>query len=346
MYDSDTIISYFQDEILNGNIKLPLRDLTENDAMNSFLNLYSYDVGDFEYSKTYSKYEYKLPISDKFIPCGVEGNVASDYFQQENRFYCGSSVAPSPYRTWHSREFLYGALSSLWSMKHDYVSMSTLRTCISLRKYIASQFKQTVAKFIYTKYKSENVLDFSSGWGDRLCGFYATKNTKKYIGIDPNKKVYDSYFKQIEFYNKFVNGKFVELYNSPAEDVILDSEIVDTVFTSPPYFNREKYSDDENQSYKKYNKIDKWLEGFLYPTLNMSCNALKYGGYMIINISDVYTNGEVRKICDPMNEYLSNIGMEFEEAYGLPMSKRPNNTYVKDIDEGTFVEPIWVWRKL
>ena len=98
MYDSDTIISYFQDEILNGNIKLPLRDLTENDAMNSFLNLYSYDVGDFEYSKTYSKYEYKLPISDKFIPCGVEGNVASDYFQQENRFYCGSSVAPSPYR--------------------------------------------------------------------------------------------------------------------------------------------------------------------------------------------------------------------------------------------------------
>ena len=36
----------------------------------------------------------------------------------------------------------------------------------------------------------------------------------------------------------------------------------DLVFTSPPYFDTEKYSDDEAQSYLLYPKLDLWLENF------------------------------------------------------------------------------------
>ena len=36
----------------------------------------------------------------------------------------------------------------------------------------------------------------------------------------------------------------------------------DLVFTSPPYFAKEAYSDDEEQSYKKFNQYETWVEGF------------------------------------------------------------------------------------
>ena len=38
----------------------------------------------------------------------------------------------------------------------------------------------------------------------------------------------------------------------------------DTIFTSPPYFNVEKYSDEDTQSYVRYKNIDSWNKNFLH----------------------------------------------------------------------------------
>lgn len=117
---------------------------------------------------------------------------------------------------------------------------------------------------------------------------------------------------------------------------------MDTVFTSPPYFNVEKYSNDDTQSYKRYKKIDEWLVNFLFKAIDMSYKTLKKDGYLIINISDVYSGHKINHICDPMNYYIQSLGMKYEGVIGMKMAKRPNS---KAINNGVFVEPIWIWKK-
>lgn len=328
-YTQEQIIDAICDEVLCGNIRLPLREISLDDAKDSFKELCAYQCNDFQVGEVFTRYEYKYPLSGRYIDETAQGNIASDFFQQYNRFCCGSIGAPSPVRTWNNRKFLHGMLCALWSLKCNEVSMSQLRTLLSLRKYIASQYKPAIAKSIYEKYGSRDVLDFSAGWGDRLCGFYAANGTRSYIGIDPNVAVFEKYGEQEKMYGKLTNKKQVTLYNMPAEDVTLPSACVDTVFTSPPYFNLEKYSEDETQSFKRYRKVEDWLQGFMFRTIRMAWRALKPNGYLILNISDVYSNHTINKLCDPTNDFIKSLGGRFIEGIGMRMAKRPNSGALK-----------------
>jgi hypothetical protein len=84
------------------------------------------------------------------------------------------------------------------------------------------------------------------------------------------------------------------------------------------------------------------LDEFLFVVLENSWKGLKKGGHMIINISDVYSGHQVNKICDPMNNFIKELGGTYVEGLGMKMAKRPNSKSHKD---GVFVEPVWVWRK-
>jgi len=349
-YSRDEIIDFFIKEVIdNKSIDLPMKRLTETDAKESFEYALNYQCNPIFEDKTYTKFEYSYPLSDKYIDESNKANDASNYFQQYNRMCCEGTANPSPVRTWENPKFLKTLFPALWTLKLDEVNTRVLMSIIALRKYTASQFNPLVAKSIYTKYNSKDVLDFSSGWGDRLCGFYATPTTESYIGIDPNTKVYNNYFKQADFYKTLTKEKKVTLYNSPAEDVKLDANIVDTVFTSPPYFNTEKYSNEETQSYKRYKTTDNWLNGFMIPTLDMCWKALKEGGHLIINISDSAQGGVQKRVCDSMNDYIKSLGGTYLDGLGMRMAKRPNSLYHKDeegnVKEGVFIEPVWVWRK-
>ncbi|MFN9905044.1 MAG: hypothetical protein ACK56F_02820, partial [bacterium] len=135
------------------------------------------------------------------------------------------------------------------------VNMETLKMATTLRKYVASQFKPVIAKAFYDKFQSKNVMDFSAGWGDRLAGFFAGETTKFYLGIDPNSNNHSNYQKQIEFYKKhttfFEEDKDAKMLEAAAEDVDYSEyeNFFDTIFTSPPYFNTERYSFDDTQSW-------------------------------------------------------------------------------------------------
>ena len=56
------------------------------------------------------------------------------------------------------------------------------------------------------------------------------------------------------------------------------------VFTSPPYFDREQYSEDEEQSYKSYPQYDDWRDNFLKPTLTNWYESLRNDRYLLWNI--------------------------------------------------------------
>ena len=52
----------------------------------------------------------------------------------------------------------------------------------------------------------------------------------------------------------------------------------DLVFTSPPYFNVERYSHDDTQSWIRYKDIDGWNRYFLHKSLNKIIPTVKKGG--------------------------------------------------------------------
>lgn len=345
-YTKDEIKQYISDIIGNQNIELPFRDITLNDVQKDFNDLMEYTESPTE-GKWFTRYDYdeKYPHKDLFFNNIRLGNKSSDYFHQVNRWNCDSINAPSPYRSWHIEKFRLTLLNALWTMKVQRVDSTILRSIIGLRKYIASQFRPATAKAIYEYFGAKNVLDFSSGWGDRLAGFHAS-SAESYVGIDPNKTLITGYKKQIVAYNYLNKEKPVTMIEGCAEEVQFKSKKFDFVFTSPPYFNIERYTQEDNQSFKRHRKIDDWLNKFLFKAIKNAWDCLETGGHMAINISDVYSNHTINKICDPMNDYISTLdGAEFDGCYGYRMAKRPNSGALKN-KEGVFCEPMWVWKKV
>lgn len=325
------------------NCPMPMVDISEEDCKKDFQKLKELNTQTLiKDSDLFSRYEYKWELGTKYIDSCNIGNKSSNYFHQELRYHCDSINSPSPYRNWTQKKFFFTLCSALWGLKVKEVNTDILRSCIAMRKYIASQFRPSAAKTIYETFNSEHVLDFSSGWGDRMAGAVATPNLKKYVGIDPNANLVENYTKQKVMFN---SDKDIQMIVGPAEEEVSKIEdTFDTIFTSPPYFIVERYTREENQSWKRYKKIDMWLEKFLFKTLKDCWDRLKPNGVLAINISDVYCNHTINRICDPMNDFISTLpSAKKEENINYRMAKRINS---KSHKEGIFVEPIWVWKKL
>lgn len=344
-YDQETIKDSILKRIRDRDMKLPYQRTTLEEAEESFKMLQRHStISDFYTGDFYLKYNYKYPHGDRYVWAPVLGNEASDYFHQDNRMKCDSLNSPSPDRVWKTDKFMKTLFGSLWTMKVKEVTSRTLWTSIVLRKYVASQFKPTVAKALYDEYHSENVLDFSMGWGDRLAGFFASTKTKRYVGTDPNTNLQKGYQDQIALYCSNSYDKEVIIRDKPAEEMDYRGEEFDTILTSTPYFDTERYNTQDTQSWMRYKNLKDWLNDFLFESIERAWGALKRDGVMLINLSDVYGHHQIQRMCDPMNEFIEGLkGAEYEGCMGMRMMKRPNqNTH----REGVYCEPIWVWRKV
>jgi hypothetical protein len=300
------------------------------------------------------------------------GNNASNYFQQQNRWSVDGAVSPGPKRTWGNKQFMTSLMGSAYSLKLPQIGKRELRTMIGLRKYICAQFKPNVAKIFYEMNQAKTVLDFSMGWGDRLCGFYAANCTEHYVGLDPRKENHPFYHEQIKFYDKhlgfFENKKKTDLFISPAEDFDYSDydDYFDMVFTSPPYFSVERYSYDDTQSWVRYKKIDDWNKNFLHKALLKIIPTVKKGGIIAVNIADVYQSSSSKKrwleITNPLCDFLIENKLTYRGCIGMEMARRPNNggagtakdesqykedtlNLTEETKEQTFCEPIWIFEK-
>ena len=362
--------------------EIPYAKISKKDAHRHYLKLKGMKHTDILvdgewFAREGTEYTYNLNFEGKqqhFRRLNA-GNNSSNYFQQKNRWSVDGSVSPGPQRTWENEKFMTSLMGSAYSLKMPKINRNVLRTMIGLRKYICAQFKPNVAKVLYDKLGSKNILDFSAGWGDRLAGFYASETSEYYVGIDPRKENHPIYNEQSEFYDThrsmFEPKKKVEFICSPAEEVDFTKykDTFDTVFTSPPYFNVERYSYDDTQSWVKYKEINEWNEQFLQRTLKNLWCSVKSGGYLLVNISDVYTNSKWStdrgwlEICNPMNNFLSTFtDSEYQGCIGMELAKRPNSggagtaksedyteealKKAEETKDKTFCEPIWIWRKI
>ena len=359
----------------------PFQDIEEGKCITSFNKLkgtWVYDLlkeGEW-FGRTETEYKWPLTFKDShwYIKRINTGNESSNYFQQENRWSVDGTISPGPLRTWKTEKFMTTLMGAAYTLKFPKIDKGTLRTMLGLRKYICSQFKPNAAKALYDYFDVKNVLDFSAGWGDRLAGFYASLNTELYVGLDPRVENHPIYHKQAQYYDKlltmFENDKKVFFHDSPAEDFDYSeyNDTFDIVFTSPPYFNVERYSYDDTQSWVRYKTINDWNKDFLHKAIEKMWSSIRSGGKLCVNISDVNASSKGQsskgwqQICDPMNDFIQTFpDSKYLGAIGMEMASRPNSIgagtgvesgesnrkpeMLKEFN-GKFCEPIWIWEKI
>ena len=359
----------------------PFQDIEEGKCITSFNKLkgtWVYDLlkeGEW-FGRTETEYKWPLTFKDSYwyIKRVNTGNESSNYFQQENRWSVDGTISPGPLRTWKTEKFMTTLMGAAYTLKFPKIDKGTLRTMLGLRKYICSQFKPNAAKALYDYFDVKNVLDFSAGWGDRLAGFYASLNTELYVGLDPRVENHPIYHKQAQYYDKlltmFENEKKVFFHTEPAEDFDYSEydDTFDIVFTSPPYFNVERYSYDDTQSWVRYKTINDWNKDFLHKAIEKMWPSIRSGGKLCVNISDVNASSKGQsskgwqQICDPMNDFIQTFpDSKYLGAIGMEMASRPNSIgagtgvesgesnrkpeMLKEFN-GKFCEPIWIWEKI
>jgi hypothetical protein len=371
-YDKDAVV----DELAKclHTYPCPIPEISEDETLSSLNKLKGVRWRDLLIEKEWfprNERKSKYPLTEKYFKRDNSGNNASNPFHIENRWKVDWTRTPSGWKTWQTVDGIKTIVRAFWSLEKvlTQVDLQSIRMATTLRKYVASQFKPAIAKALYDYFKSENVLDFSAGWGDRLAGFYCGETTKHYVGIDPNTLNHPNYQKQVQFYKKhqtfFEEEKEVNMICLPAEDVDYSQyqNHFDTIFTSPPYFDVERYSTEDTQSWVRYKNIDDWNTNFLHKTIDKLIPTLKSGGILAINIADVYSakDKDYFDICNPMNDFIKSKGLEYYGCIGMEMTKRFNSggagnakseyfdEHLKEQTQNTkdvaFGEPIWIWKK-
>jgi hypothetical protein len=198
-----------------------------------------------------------------------------------------------------------------------------------------SNFRPSAAGCIYDHYAGDGVVwDMSCGFGGRLLGAVTSNSVKKYIGTDPSTKTYEGLCQFVKEF-KGTHDKVVELHQLGSEAFKPDKNSLDLCFTSPPYFNCEKYADEDTQSFMKYDTKEKWLNGFFWDTI-LNCHwGLKNNGTLIINIASVKS---YPTICEDIVRIVEGRGFIHEKTLQYSLSA---------INRGGFkYEPMFVFRKV
>jgi len=187
-------------------------------------------------------------------------------------------------------------------------------------------FMPIVAKAVYEEYCPEqnaNILDISAGFGGRLVGAMSSRYNYHYTGVDPSTEAIRGLNKLIGFLGV---GNRAEVIKLPFEDSDkeLKNNSFDLCFTSPPYFNKEVYSNEKTQSCNRYDQIEAWRKGFLEGSFKIVLKKLRKGKYMLINIADIKIRGKVYPLETLTIDTAKKIGFDYKGYKIMEMSKIPS----------------------
>lgn len=149
-----------------------------------------------------------------------------------------------------------------------------------------NEFQPYLARDIYKKYckEGDKILNPCAGWGGRIIGLASCMfKDIEYVETDPSIETYKGLCKLKSFLKLGDNYK---QYNLPFEDLQLKKDYFDFVFTSPPYFDTELYSDEETQSYKGKDNYGTWRDDFLYVMIDKIVYCMKKGAKCILNVGN------------------------------------------------------------
>lgn len=284
---------------------------------------------------------------DKHVVILYEPNPLADitpiYFTENVRFSSYTRRCPSAYDYYlKNEEHLNRKANSLckscpkkiWYDEFIYEKNKKaywVRELIYREITIPATGSATMTKILCEFAQAKSFLDPSAGWADRVFGADAA-NVDIYHGFDPNIKLNKAYKKVLDFIDRpaysITNVGFLN------EDVILEDNFYDLVYTSPPFWNLEIYSDDQEQSTFGLNTIDEWKREFLFPYCEKAWKALKVGCMFMLFIEDVGKSKYNQYVSDTIN-YIVN---------------RLNGTYIGTImmlkeTRSIKCRPIHIWKK-
>jgi hypothetical protein len=316
-YGEDIIFQYFRKK------GFPHYEVSEHEKINQLKSLIKFDENTIFEDGKLNQTMHCLSLAWSYFPHWVD-------------VICGNNKM-KPIDYWNSDEKLKEIIKKTWDwqLKHGNGTFTLNRLRQNFKIYGGNQsvsnFRPSVAKWIYNNYGGERVWDMSCGWGGRLVGFL-TSNCKTYIGTDPSSKTYEgllSLNKELNFFNKDVI-----IHKMGSEDFIPDEGTLDMCFTSPPYFDTEKYSEEETQSYKKFTSERDWIDGFLRQTIKNCDIGLKDGGRLLLNIANT---PKYKKIESETIRIAEEIGFVKVDTLYLILSSVSG--------KGTKLEPIFVFIK-
>jgi 16S rRNA G966 N2-methylase RsmD len=168
-------------------------------------------------------------------------------------------------------------------------------------RYECTSHRVTVPFTIYKYFGAQKILDYSAGWGDRAIAAMACGAS--YTGIDPNPELHDCYKRIVDLLKPKQKVEFIKIC---AEDHSTD-EVYDIMYTSPPYYNLEKYIDHPDQSCVRYQTYENWKKGFYFKMLSNSIKHVKEGGHVIVNIINwAHRSGDYYMLDDMIDYMISN----------------------------------------
>jgi hypothetical protein len=313
---------------------LPLDCPTDEEAMASYQDLRDLDPrtvwrrGAWD-SRSELPFEV-LPFALSNLPVGTK---ASNRFHYQARMACDSLNSPSVVRSWYNLKFRAGLESSKFYADSP-------KTALALRKYIPAQYRPAAALAQFKLLNARRVYDPCGGWGDRLAAALAA-DLEVYYARDVNPVVFAGYSEQVK---RLPSKTQVCLEFKGAEIDAPASNYFDLVMTSPPYFKAEKYMGSES-SHVLYKAFDQWMEKFLFRMVANAYESLRDGGYLLLNISDVYADHRINKICLPLVDFCrTQLGLQWGGAFGYDLGKRLNSNNASSSKAG-FGEPVLVFRK-
>jgi tRNA1(Val) A37 N6-methylase TrmN6 len=246
----------------------------------------------------------------------------SDYFIEPARIRCiRSDQKESVYDYWvnHKNDIMKYCKS-----KYKKITTHNLRESVFDMIYECNTFKPSLIVGFIKMFKPKSILDISAGWGDRLIG--AIASNVDYIGVDP-ADLHTEYKNIVEHFEHtsstiLMKGKF--------EEIKLKIYEVDMIFSSPPFFDLEKYSNDDSQSYMN-KSLDEWFEKFLMVSIRKAWSFLKCDGHMILYMADAYNRKPyIQRMIDEINEFTD----------AMYLGCLPQMDLKQKIPR-----PFWIWQK-
>ena len=231
------------------------------------------------------------------------------------------------------------------------ISDTRLRSMLSIFEgvQVASNFPPGTAKAIYERflYHPGVVWDMSCGFGGRLLAAMSTDSVSQYFGTEPSSLTFAGLEKMNQDIHRLIDFPppcDVTLAMQGSETLLPPNfKSVDLCFTSPPYFDTEKYCREETQSYLRYYNRTDWIKNFIGGTVENCKSILKPDGKILINIANVnsFQNLEqatVKECKDRGLELLQYFAINFSTMPGK--GKRNRN----DLNAGCRTEPLFVFR--
>jgi len=167
-----------------------------------------------------------------------------------------------------------------------------------------------------------NVYDYSCGYGGRLLGIGSSNFKYNYIGVEPNTETvnYLNYLNDVIDQATGVRGTIIQSVSEQYQP-----EDIDLAFSSPPYFNLEKYSNEETQCMVQFKTEDEWFEGYVAPTMENIKRGLNDDGIFATNIADYksYDRKEPYEVTDRWIQTAEKIGFKHTGIIKMMLNTRP-----------------------